>query len=70
LLALLSISSEHIGELEKAIEYETARLNLSPDSAERRKSDSRLEGLKTKQKERRRKPTVSIEFNENAVTRS
>jgi predicted Zn-dependent protease len=70
LLALLSISCEQIGELEKAIGFETARLNLSPDSAERRKSESRIEQLKTKQKERRRKPAVSIEFNENAVTRS
>jgi tetratricopeptide (TPR) repeat protein len=70
LLGLLSISAEQIGELEKAIEFETARLNLSPDLAERRKSESRVEQLKAKRKERRRKPGSSIEFNENAVTRS
>ncbi len=68
LLALLSVSAEQIGELEKAIEFETARLNLSPDSYERRESESRIEQLKTKQKERKRKPALSIEFNENAVT--
>jgi tetratricopeptide (TPR) repeat protein len=70
LLGLLSISSEQIGELENAIEFETAKLNMSPDSAERRKSESRIEQLKAKQKERRRKTPLSIEFNENAVTRS
>jgi len=70
LLALLSISAEQIGELEKAMEFEIAKLNLSPDPAERRKSESRIEQLKAKQKERRRKPALSIEFNENAVTRS
>jgi hypothetical protein len=70
LLALLSISAEQIGELQKAIEFETAKLNLSPDSVERRKSESRIEQLKTKQKERWRKPALLIEFNENAITRS
>src|SRR5262249_57603326 len=68
LLALLSISAEQIGELEKATEFEIAKLNLSPDPAERRKSESRIEQLKTKQKERRSKPALSIEFNEKAVT--
>jgi tetratricopeptide (TPR) repeat protein len=70
LLGLLSISAEQIGELEKAIEFETARLNLSPESAERRKSESRIDQLKAKRKERRRKPALLIEFNENVVTRS
>jgi hypothetical protein len=70
LLGLLSISAEQIGELEKAIEFETARLNVSPGSAERRKSESRIEQLKTKRKERKRKTPLSIEFNENAITRS
>ena len=70
LFGLLSVSAEQIGDLEKAIEFETARLNLSPDLAERRKSESRVEQLKAKRKERRRKPQLSIEFNENAVTRS
>jgi len=70
LFGLLSVSAEQIGDLEKAIEFETARLNLSPDLAERRKSESRVEQLKAKRKERRRKPPLSIEFNENAVTRS
>ncbi|HZF38482.1 MAG TPA: tetratricopeptide repeat protein [Blastocatellia bacterium] len=70
MLGLLSISAEQIGELEKAIEFETARLNMSPDPAERRKSESRIEQLKTKQKERKRKTPLPIEFNENAVTRS
>jgi len=70
LLALLSISADQIGELEKAMEFETAKLNLSPDPAERRKSESRLEQLKAKQKERWRKPALSIEFNENAGTRN
>lgn len=70
LLGLLSTSAEQVGDLEKAIEFETARLNLSPDSAERRKSESRVGQLKAKRKERRRKPASSIEFNENAVTRS
>ncbi len=70
LLGLLSVSAEQVGDLEKAIEFETARLNLSPDSAERRKSESRVEQLKAKRKERGRKPAPSIEFNENAITRS
>jgi tetratricopeptide (TPR) repeat protein len=70
LFGLLSVSAEQIGDLEKAIEFETARLNLSPDLAERRKSESRVEQLKAKRKARRRKPPLSIEFNENAVTRS
>jgi hypothetical protein len=70
LLGLLSVSAEQIGELEKAIEFETARLNFSPDSAERRKSESRVEQLKAKRKERRRKAAPSIEINENAITRS
>jgi hypothetical protein len=70
LLGLLSVSAEQVGELEKAIEFETARLNAQPDSAERRKSESRIEQLKTRQKERKRKAPPSIEFNENAVTRS
>jgi hypothetical protein len=70
LLGLLSISAEQVGDLEKAIEFETARLNLSPDSAERRKSESRVEQLKAKRKARWRKPALSIEFNENAITRS
>ncbi|MGH9753569.1 MAG: tetratricopeptide repeat protein, partial [Blastocatellia bacterium] len=70
MLGLLSISAEQIGELEKAIEFETARVNLSPDSTERRKSESRIEQLKTKRKEKRRKPALSIEFNERAVTQS
>ena len=69
LFGLLSVSAEQIGDLEKAIEFETARLNLSPDLAERRKSESRVEQLKAKRKERRRKPPLSIEFNENAITR-
>jgi tetratricopeptide (TPR) repeat protein len=70
LFGLLSVSAEQIGDLEKAIEFETARLNHSPELAERRKSESRVEQLKAKRKERRRKPPLSIEFNENAVTRS
>jgi cellulose synthase operon protein C len=70
LFGLLSVSAEQTGDLEKAIEFETARLNLSPEPAERRKSESRVEQLKAKRKERRRKPPLSIEFNENAVTRS
>jgi tetratricopeptide (TPR) repeat protein len=70
LLALLSLSAEQIGELEKAMEFAIAKLNLSPDPAERRISESRIEQLETKQKERRSKTTLSIEFNENAVTRS
>jgi hypothetical protein len=70
LLGLLSNSAEQIGELGKAIEFEIARLNKSPDSAERRKSESRIEQLKAKQKERKRKTPLSIEFNENAITRS
>jgi cellulose synthase operon protein C len=70
LFGLLSVSAEQIGDLEKAIEFETARLNLSLEPAERRKSESRVEQLKAKRKERRRKPPLSIEFNENAVTRS
>ena len=70
MLALLSVSAEQIGEFEKAMGFEIARLNLLRDSAERRKSESRIEQLKTKQKERRRKPALSIEFNEHAVTRS
>ncbi|HKQ74995.1 MAG TPA: hypothetical protein VJ810_14970 [Blastocatellia bacterium] len=68
LLALLSISAEQVGDLGKALEFEIARLNLSPESAERRKSVSRVEQLKTKQKERGRKPALSIEINENAIT--
>jgi hypothetical protein len=70
LLGLLSVSAEQVGDLEKAIEFETASLNLLPDSAERRKSESRVEQLRTKRKERRRKPPLSIEFDENPVTRS
>lgn len=70
LLAMLSISAEQIGELEKAIEFETAKLNLSTDSAERRKSESRIGQLKTKQRDLKRKPALAIEFNEHAVTRS
>jgi tetratricopeptide (TPR) repeat protein len=70
LLGLLSTSAEQIGELEKAIDFETARLNISPDSAERRKSESRIEQLRAKQKERKRKTPPSIEFNENPITRS
>ena len=70
LLGLLSISAEQVGDLDKAIEFETARLNISPDSAERRKSESRVEQLKAKRKARWRKPALSIEFNENAITRS
>jgi hypothetical protein len=70
LLGLLSVSAEQVGDLEKAIEFETARLNLSREPAERRKSESRVEQLKAKRKERTRKPPLSIEFNENAVTRN
>ncbi len=67
LLSLLSITAEQIGELEKAIEFEIAKLNLAPDSAERRKSESRIEQLKKKQKERKRKPALSLEINEREV---
>jgi hypothetical protein len=70
LLGLLSISAEQIGELERAIDFETTRLNMSPGATERGESESRIEQLKTKQKERKRKTAPSIEFNENAVTRS
>jgi hypothetical protein len=70
LLGLLSNSAEQIGELEKAINFEIAKVNMSPDSAERRKAESRIEQLKTKQKERKRTAPPSIEFNDNAVTRS
>jgi len=70
LFGLLSVSAEQAGELDKAIEFETARSNMSPRPAERRQSESRIEQLKTKQKERKRKKPLSIEFNENAVTRS
>jgi Tfp pilus assembly protein PilF len=69
LLGLLSSSAEQIGELEKAIDFETSRMNMSLNSAERRKSESRVEQLKTKQKERKRKAPLSIEFNDNAATR-
>jgi tetratricopeptide (TPR) repeat protein len=70
LLGLLSNSAAQIGELEKAINFEIAKVNMSPDSAERRKAESRIEQLKTKQKERKRTAPPSIEFNDNAVTRS
>jgi tetratricopeptide (TPR) repeat protein len=70
LLELLSVSAEQIGELEKAIGFETARMNLPTGASERRKSEARVEKLKAKQKERDRKTPLSIEFNENAVTRS
>ena len=70
ILGLLSISAEQIGELEKAIEFEIAKLNLSTDSSERRESESRIEQLKAKRKERRRKTPTPIEFSENAITRT
>ncbi len=70
LLGLLSNSAEQIGDLEKAIDRETARLNLLMNSDERRKTESRIKQLKTKQKERRRKAPLSIEINENMVTRT
>jgi tetratricopeptide (TPR) repeat protein/Flp pilus assembly protein TadD len=68
MLALLSISAERIGELEKAIEFEIARRNLARGAAERRESESRVKQLRAKQKERNRRPSLSIEFNESAIT--
>jgi hypothetical protein len=68
LLALLSVSAEQTGDLEKAIEFENARLALSLDVAEQRKAESRIEQLKLKRKERERKPALSLVINEQMVS--
>jgi len=68
LLALLSVSAEQSGDPSKAIEFENARLSLLSNPTERRKVESRIEQLKAKRKEQSRKPTLSFEVNEHAVT--
>ncbi|MGH9831428.1 MAG: hypothetical protein ACRD9Y_00350, partial [Blastocatellia bacterium] len=68
MLALLSVSAEQTSDFDKAIEFENARLSLSPDVAERRKAESRIEQLKLKLKERARKPALSLEINEQMVS--
>jgi tetratricopeptide (TPR) repeat protein len=68
LLALLSVSAEQIGEFGRAMEFERARLNLPLGVEERRKTESRIEGLKAKQKERSRKSALSLEINEYPIT--
>jgi hypothetical protein len=68
MLALLSVSAEKIGEIEKAIEFEIARRNLSRGAAERGESEKRIMQLKAKAQERRRKQTPFIDVNESAVT--
>jgi tetratricopeptide (TPR) repeat protein len=68
LLALLSVSAEQTGDFDKAIEFENARLSLSPDMAEQRKAESRIEELKLKRKQRARKPALSLEVNEQMVS--
>jgi tetratricopeptide (TPR) repeat protein len=68
LFALLSVSAEQTGDLDKAIEFENARLSLSPDVAEQRKAESRIEQLKLKRKERERKPALSLVINEQVIS--
>jgi tetratricopeptide (TPR) repeat protein len=68
LLALLSVSAEQTGDLDKAIEFENARQSLSPDIAEQRKAESRIEQLKLKRKERERRPAPPLVINEQMVS--
>jgi hypothetical protein len=67
LLAMLSASAEQIGEFDKAAGFERARLDaLSAD--ERRRAESRIEQLKSKQKEKSNKRGWPLTIDERPVT--
>lgn len=67
LLAMLSTSAEQIGEFDKAAGFERARLDaLSAD--ERRRAESRIEQLKSKQKEKSNKRGWPLTIDERPMT--
>lgn len=66
LLAMLSASAEQIGDFDKAADFERARLNaLNAD--ERRRAESRIEQLKSRQKEKLNKRGWPLTVDERPV---
>jgi len=67
LLALLSASAEAIGEFDKATDFERARI-VWLASDERRKTETRIEQLTAKQKEKTNKRGITLTVDERPVT--
>lgn len=67
LLALLSASAEAIGEFDKAADFERARI-VWLASDERRKTETRIEQLTAKQKEKANKRGITLTVDERPVT--
>ncbi len=69
LLALLSVAAEQTNDLTGATDFERARLSLLTSATERRQTESRIEQLTAKQKEKSRKKTISFAIDQSPVTR-
>lgn len=67
LLGLLSQAAEQVGELNRAISFERARLKLLPRGAERQTSAARLNELLSREKENSRRSVVTYKVDQSLI---
>jgi len=69
LLGLLSEAAEQTGDINRALEFEKAKLNLISTATEKRAAQSRTDQLLAQQKENSRKQKQSFRVDQNLIAR-
>jgi hypothetical protein len=69
LLGLLSTAAEQIGDLNRAVELETARLKLLPLTAERQTAQARIRQLLLRERENSRRVAVAYSVDQSLIAR-
>jgi tetratricopeptide (TPR) repeat protein len=69
LLGLLSTAAEQVGDLTRAVEFETARLKLLPREAERQSARARIRQLLSRRQENSRRGTVAYSVDQSLIAK-
>jgi tetratricopeptide (TPR) repeat protein len=67
LLGLLSTAAEQIGDIDRAVEFETARLKLLAPPAERQTAEARIRQLLARRQENSRRDTVAYSVDQRLI---
>ncbi|HVG35028.1 MAG TPA: tetratricopeptide repeat protein, partial [Pyrinomonadaceae bacterium] len=67
LLGLLSLAAEQTGDLDRAVEFETARMNLLSATAERQSSEARIRKLLSRRQENSRRSASAYSVDQNLI---
>jgi tetratricopeptide (TPR) repeat protein len=67
LLGLLSVSAEQTGDLNRAVEFETARLKLLSATAERQSAETRIRQLLSRRQDNSRRAAVAYNVDQNLI---